>query len=133
MIEYIPIFIYLVAVLGFAGFSLLVPHVVAPRKKTIVKDMPYESGMDPIGDARKPLDVRFYLIAILFLIFDVELLLVVPYAVAFKGENGIPADFRGLVLGVMILLVGTLALAYLVAWRKGVFQWRAIQPDRNKS
>ena len=69
MTEFIPIFLYFLAVLGFAGFSLLAPHLVAPRKKTIVKDMPYESGMDPIGDARKPLDIRFYLIAILFLIF----------------------------------------------------------------
>jgi NADH-quinone oxidoreductase subunit A len=97
------------------------------RKKTIVKDMPYESGMDPIGDARKPLDIRFYLIAILFLIFDIELLLVVPYAVAFNAENGLPVSYRGLVLGVMLLLIGTLALAYLVAWRKGVFQWRSSQ------
>lgn len=127
MTEFLPIFLYFLAVLGFAGFSLIAPHVVAPRKKTVVKDMPYESGMDPIGDARKPLDIRFYLIAILFLIFDIELLLVVPYAVALKAENGIPGEFRGLVLGVMLLLVGTLALAYLVAWRRGVFHWRTNQ------
>jgi len=127
MTEFAPIFLYLIAVLGFAGFSLLAPHIVAPRKKTLVKDMPYESGMDPIGDARKPLDIRFYLIAILFLIFDIELLLVVPYAVAFNADNGVPISFRGLVLGVMLLLIGTLALAYAVAWRKGVFQWRSSQ------
>jgi NADH-quinone oxidoreductase subunit A len=127
MSEFAPIFLYFLAVLGFAGFSLLAPHVVAPRKRTLVKEMPYESGMDPIGDARKPLDIRFYLIAILFLIFDIELLLVVPYAVALKGEDGIPVDFRPLVLGVMLLLVGTLVVAYMVAWRKGVFQWRKRQ------
>jgi NADH-quinone oxidoreductase subunit A len=127
MSEYAPIFLYLVAVLGFAAFSLVAPHFVGPRKKTVVKDMPYESGMDPIGDARKPLDVRFYLVAILFLVFDVELLLIVPYAVALRAENGIPVDFRPLVLGVMVLLIATLALAYLVAWRKGVFQWRSHQ------
>ena len=125
MSQFGPIFLYFLAVVGFAAFSLLAPHLIAPRKKTTVKDMPYESGMDPIGDARKPLDVRFYLVAILFLVFDIELLLIVPYAVALRGENGIPLALRPLVLGVMVLLIGTLALAYLVAWRKGVFQWRS--------
>ena len=73
MANYLPILIYLIAVIGFAAVSLLAPHIVAPRKRT-VKDMPYESGMDPVGDARKPFDVKFYLIAILFLVFDIELL-----------------------------------------------------------
>ena len=125
MASFVPIFLYLLAVIGFAGFSLLVPHLIAPRKKTVVKDMPYESGMDPVGDTRQPLEIRFYLIAILFLIFDIELLLVIPYAVAFNAQNGIPPDIRSLVLGVMLLLVGTLALAYGVALRRGVFQWRS--------
>ena len=71
---YLPILIYLIAVIGFAAVSLVLPHLVGPRKPTIVKDMPYESGMDPIGDVRKPLDIKFYLMAILFLVFDVELL-----------------------------------------------------------
>ncbi|MFN7706600.1 MAG: NADH-quinone oxidoreductase subunit A, partial [bacterium] len=69
--NYLPILIYLIAVIGFAAVSLLAPHIVAPRKRTRVKDMPYESGMDPVGDARKPFDVKFYLIAILFLVFDI--------------------------------------------------------------
>jgi NADH-quinone oxidoreductase subunit A len=130
MESYLPIFIYFVAVLGFAGVSLLAPHVVAPRKRTVVKDMPYESGMDPTGDARKPLDVKFYLIAILFLIFDIELLLIYPYVVALRADGGIPLAFRPLVLGVMVLLLATLALAYVLAWRRGVFQWRSDQrPD----
>ena len=124
------ILIYLVAVLGFAAFSLIAPHLVAPRKKTRIKGMPYESGMDPIDDARKPMDVQFYLMAILFLVFDVELLLVLPYAVALRAEYGLPVAFRPVVLVVMALLLGTLALAYVVAWRSGVFQWR--QRDRDQ-
>ena len=124
MSQFFPILLYFLAVLGFAAFSLLAPHIVAPRKRTIVKDMPYESGMDPIGDVRKPLDIRFYLIAILFLVFDIELMLVVPYAVALKAEDGIPVEFRGLVLGVMLFLIATLGIAYGIAWRSGVFQWR---------
>ena len=79
---YYPIFIYLVVVLGFAVSAVLASHVIGPRKRqTPVKQMPYESGMDPIGDARQRFDVKFYLIAILFLVFDVELLFLYPWAV----------------------------------------------------
>jgi NADH-quinone oxidoreductase subunit A len=86
--------------------------------------MPYESGMDPVGDVRAPLEVKFYLIAILFLVFDVELVFLYPWAVALQGEDGIPFGLRAIVLGVLLVLVATLGIAYAVAWRKGVFQWR---------
>ena len=129
MAEYLPIFIYSLAVLGFAGFSLIAPHVVAPRKSTPVKDMPYESGMDPIGDARKPLDVKFYLIAILFIVFDVELLYVYPWATVIgsyhESAEAIPAEARMGLLLVMVSLLVSLAIGYVYAWRKGVFQWRS--------
>ncbi len=125
MEQFFPILIYLVAVLGFAAVSLFLPHLVAPRKKTTIKEMPYESGMDPIGDTRKPLDVKFYLMAILFLVFDIELLFIYPWAVAIKSEGGgFPADSRMSILIVMAVLIATLGLAYLYAWRKRVFQWR---------
>lgn len=124
MAEYFPILIYFVAALGVALFSAIAPHLIAPRKPTKIKDMPYESGMDPKGDARQPLDVRFYLIAILFLIFDVELLYLYPWAISIQGEDGLPRELRPLVLGVMLVLLVTLAIAYLVARRKGVFDWR---------
>ena len=71
---YYPILIYLAIILVFALSALVVSHHLGPQKKTSVKQMPYESGMDPIGDARQHFDVKFYLIAILFLVFDVELL-----------------------------------------------------------
>ena len=80
--------------------------------------------MDPMGDARQPLDVRFYLIGILFLIFDVELLYLYPWSVSIEGEGGFPRELRPLVLGVMLVLLATLAIAYLVARRKGVLDWR---------
>lgn len=121
---YLPIFIYLIAVIGFAAVSLVLPHIVAPRRPTIVKDMPYESGMDPIGDVRKPLDIKFYLMAILFLVFDVELLFLYPWAVALNNPDGIPIDYRFPVLWVMLVLLVTLGLAYVVALKKGVFEWR---------
>lgn len=122
--EYLPILVYLFAVVLVTAFSIIAPHLIAPRKPTRVKDMPYESGMDPVGDVRAPLEVKFYLIAILFLVFDVELVFLYPWAVALQGEDGIPGGLRLLVLGVLLLLVATLGVAYAVAWRKGVFQWR---------
>ena len=122
----LPVLIYLIFVIGFAAVSLAVPHLIAPRKPTRVKDMPYESGMDPTGDARRPLAIKFYLIAILFMVFDVELLFLYPWAVALNGAtgDGIPDENRGAVLFVMVALIVTLTLAYLVALRKGVFNWR---------
>ncbi len=124
MANYLPILIYLIAVIGFAAVSLLAPHIVAPRKRTRVKDMPYESGMDPVGDARKPFDVKFYLIAILFLVFDIELLFLYPWAVSLLAPDGVPTAFRPAVLAVLTVLMATLGLAYVVAYRKGVFDWR---------
>ena len=122
--EFLPIFIYMLAILGFAAFSLVAPHVVAPRKKNAIKDMPYESGMDPTGDARKPLDIRFYLIAILFLVFDVELLLIYPYAVAFNAPDGLGHEYRPVVFGILMLLFATVGLAYIYARKRGIFGWR---------
>ncbi|TXH00976.1 MAG: NADH-quinone oxidoreductase subunit A, partial [Candidatus Moraniibacteriota bacterium] len=118
--SYIPILIYSFAVLGFAAVSLLLPHLVAPRKKTPIKDMPYESGMDPVGDARKPLDIKFYLIAILFLLFDVELLFLYPWAVA--NRSIVTPETKFGILIALLSLSGTLFLAYVYAWKKGVFQ-----------
>lgn len=100
-------------------------HLVGPRKRTAVKMMPYESGMDPIGDARQRFDVKFYLMAILFLVFDVELLFLYPWAVIAYRENGvIPEGLRPLVLWEVLLFLATLVVAYVYAWRKGVFRWR---------
>ena len=119
-----PVFIYLVAVLLFAFGSLATADLVAPRKKTPVKSMPYESGMDPVDDARQHFDVKFYLVAILFLIFDVELLFLYPWAVGAYAEGGIPAELRDPVFRVMLAFLATLVIAYVYEWRKGVFQWR---------
>jgi NADH-quinone oxidoreductase subunit A len=88
--------------------------------------MPYESGMDPIGDARQHFDVKFYLIAILFLVFDVELLFLYPWAVAaYRGvDGGIPEGFGTVVFWEVVVFLFTLVVAYVYAWRRGVFRWR---------
>ena len=145
--SFLPIFVFIAILVGFVITNLALAHSVGPKKSTTVKEMPYESGMDPVGDARRPFDVKFYLVAILFLVFDVELLFLYPWAVSayveqpahwagspFEVPNlamhlghvspGIPLELRGTVFGVMLVFIATLAIAYVYAWRKGVFKWR---------
>jgi NADH-quinone oxidoreductase subunit A len=119
-----PLLIYAVVLLGFVVTNLILARVAGPKKKTPVKQMPYESGMDPVGDARQPFDVKFYLVAILFLVFDVELLFLYPWATSAYVDGGIPVELRGTVFGVMLVFMATLVIAYIYAWRKGVFRWR---------
>jgi NADH-quinone oxidoreductase subunit A len=137
-----PVFIFLAVVLVFAAATLVATQLLGPHRRTAVKLMPYESGMDPVGDARQRFDVKFYLIAILFLVFDVELLFLYPWAVAtFREPPGreiheavqaaaVPTlaqsvdPFRSAIFWEVIVFLVTLAVAYVYAWRKGVFRWR---------
>jgi len=137
--EYTPVFIFLVMAVMIAASMLILSALLGPRKTTGVKQMPYESGMDPIGDARQRFDVRYYLVAIVFLLFDVELLFLYPWAVAQWSADtslvslpaavampvaGVPAEFRGWVFGEIVLFIIILVMAFAYAWRKGVFEWR---------
>src|SRR5580658_8884169 len=122
--SYLPVFIYLVGIIGFAvgavaGSQLL---FLKPRKDTAVKLMPYESGMDPIGSARMQFDIKFYLIAILFLVFDVELLFLYPWAVIAYAEGGDPTwktVFGTVVFLEILVFLATFVIAYVYAWKKG--------------
>jgi len=126
---YYPVLIYAVVVAAFALGAIAATHLFPfkPRKPTRIKSMPYESGMDPVGSARMQFDIKFYLIAILFLVFDVELLFLYPWAVIAYGDGG-DQLWRGVFgtavfVEILVFLV-TLAIAYVYAWRKGVFRWR---------
>src|SRR3954451_4449600 len=124
METYYPLFVYGFILIGFVITNLVLAHIAGPRKPTSVKEMPYESGMDPVGDARQPFDVKFYVVAILFLVFDVELLFLYPWAVTAYASTGLPLELRGTVFVVMLSFIATLVIAYVYAWRKGVFRWR---------
>jgi NADH-quinone oxidoreductase subunit A len=125
MEAFYAILIFAGVLVGFAAVNLILTHTIGPVKRTPVKQMPYESGMDPVGDARQPFDVKFYLVAILFLVFDVELLFLYPWAVAaYAGPGGVDPELRRTVFGVMLVFMATLVIAYVYAWRKGVFRWR---------
>src|SRR5271157_1957637 len=80
--EFTPIFLFLLVAVAIALSMMIASAVLGPHKHTKVKQMPYESGMNPFGDARQRFDVRYYLVAIVFLLFDVELLFLYPWAVA---------------------------------------------------
>jgi NADH:ubiquinone oxidoreductase subunit 3 (subunit A) len=127
LVAYYPIFLYLAVCILIPVAALLATHVINPKKKTAVKLMPYESGMDPVGSAQHKFDIKFYLIAILFLVFDVELLLLYPWAVIAYRDDGAKTwreTFGRVVFCEMLFFIATLAVAYIYAWRKGVFKWR---------
>ena len=121
---YFPIFLYLAVIVGFAVSALVVAHLLGPGKRTPVKQMPYESGMDPIGDARQRFDVRFYLVAILFLVFDVELLFLYPWAASYLDGAAPLEGFGVVIFWEVLVFLATVVVAYVYAWRRGVFRWR---------
>jgi NADH-quinone oxidoreductase subunit A len=131
--EFTSVFLFLIVAIGIGASMIVASALLAPSRTTRVKQMPYESGMDPIGDARQRFDVRFYLVAIVFLLFDVELLFLYPWAVAQWSlvtpeltvtAAGIPTEFRGWVFWEVMVFIVILASAFAYAWRKGVFEWR---------
>jgi NADH-quinone oxidoreductase subunit A len=126
-----PILLFVV-VTALAAITMLgMGRLVGPSRKGKVKEMPYEAGMDPIHDTRRRFDFRFHLLAIEFLVLDVELLFLYPWAVASRNEMGIQAaidarlvESRLLVFGGVVLFFTILILGFVYTWRKGVFQWR---------
>ncbi len=118
MANYIPILIMIGLGLGFAGGSMLLSQLVGPRKPTPEKLAPYECGMPPVGSARERQSVKFYLVAMIFLLFDIEVAFLYPWAIAFRalGKTG----FWQIVTFFALLLTG-----YIYIWRKGAFDWGA--------
>jgi NADH-quinone oxidoreductase subunit A len=127
----LPVLLMMGAAILLAGTLLGLGSCLGPRRAGAVKEMPYESGMDPIHDARRRFDVRFHLVAIAFLVFDVELLFLYPWAVSQRHPAGFqrlaaadPAFQPGLVFVEVLVFVALLAVGFVYAWRRGVFRWR---------
>ncbi|MEE9294562.1 MAG: NADH-quinone oxidoreductase subunit A [Phycisphaerae bacterium] len=124
--------LFVIALIGsITAVMLLLAHLVRPAKTGAVKDSTYESGMPVIGDARKRFNVRFYVVAMLFLLFDVEVVFLWPWALVFHdaataGET-IPTDMgqpdAGVLLAAMGLFAGFLVIGFVYEWRRGMFQW----------
>jgi len=114
--NYVPIFIF-IAIVGIAlPLTLVVAKLVRPENPNRAKLMPYECGIDPVDNARGRYTVRFYIVAILFVVFDVETIFLFPWAVQFKalGKFGLLE---------MFIFLGILIVGYLWVWRKGALEW----------
>ena len=115
-IETLPILLFILCSTGLAVGLLVVSRLFGPHRAGAVKQMPYESGMDPIHDTRRRFDVQFHLVAIAFLVFDVEVLFLYPWAVSF--------DMLGLFGFVeMVIFIVTVFIAYTYVWRRGGLDW----------
>lgn len=125
--DYVPIAIMFLVAAGFGVSQLLVTQLIGPRKRTAIKLMPYECGKDPIGSARDKFSIKFYTVAVIFLLFDIEVLFIIPFAVAFKSlmaEEKISGIAFGTIAFVEIMaFVATLVIGYIYVWKKGVFDW----------
>jgi NADH-quinone oxidoreductase subunit A len=115
-IDYLPILVMVVVVVAFAAIALTISALIGPRHPTTAKLEPYESGMPPFGSARRRISVRYYLTAVLFILFDIEIIFFYPWAVLFRQ-----LQLFGLIeMGVFILI---LLIGYVYIWRKGGFDW----------
>lgn len=119
---YLPIGILVMMAITFVVFNLVATHLLGPSVKGDEKDITYESGMNPFSTARKRFNVRFYILAMTFLVFDVEIIFLYPWAVTYTKVPPASGD-AALFLGRILFFVGTSVIAYVYAWRKGVFRW----------
>jgi NADH-quinone oxidoreductase subunit A len=118
-----PVLLLIVIAVGFAVSNVALSIIIGPGRTGKGKEETYESGMVPIGDTRKRFNVRFYIVAMIFLVFDVEIVFFYPWATIFPDAIAKGGSSSGLLLVEIILFVVILLLAYNYAWGKGVFQW----------
>lgn len=125
--DYVPIAMMFLVAAGFGISQLLVTQLIGPRKRTATKLMPYECGKDPVGSARDRFSIKFYTVAVIFLLFDIEVLFIVPFAVAFKSLIAAEAStgvYYGTIAFIEIMIfLSTLVVAYIYVWKKGTFDW----------
>src|SRR5437899_9516549 len=117
-------FLLLLAFVAFNAALLIgLSHLVAPRKPTVVKDAPYESGMPPLGSAHERFSVKFYLVAVLFIIFDIETVFLIPWGAIFFGSDQAGGPSMGFLLVEMLVFLAILAVGYLYVWKRGALEW----------
>ena len=108
---------------GFAVGNVLLSTFVGQRKRTRTKLMPYECGKDPVGSARERFSVKFYLIAMIFILFDIEVIFLVPWAAVFKALAAQGPEMRTFVYLEMMVFIGLLLVGYIYVVKKGAFDW----------
>jgi NADH-quinone oxidoreductase subunit A len=113
---FLPVLVMIGLGFGFAAGNVLLSQFLGPRKPTPEKSAPYECGMPPVGDARERQSVKFYLVAMIFLLFDIEVAFLYPWAIAFR-DLGVIGYWQ------IVAFFALLTTGYLYVWRKGVFDW----------
>src|SRR6476660_2025061 len=121
--DYLPIVLMFVVAAGFAGTFIGLSQFVGQRKRTRTKLMPYECGKDPVGSARERFSVKFYLIAMIFILFDIEVIFLVPWAAVFKALASQGPEMRTFVYLEMMIFIGLLLVGYIYIVKKGAFDW----------
>jgi NADH-quinone oxidoreductase subunit A len=114
--EYLPIAVLIFFSVGIAATAVALGHLIGPRKKNRRKGQPYESGMIPYGPGQRRVPVRFYLIAVLFILFDIEIVFLLPWAVILR-------DLAIVGLIEMVIFVLILGVGLIYAWKKGALEW----------
>ncbi len=114
--SYFPILVFLGIAIGLSFIMLVLPFIVAKYRPDTEKNSPYECGFEPFGDARGQFDVRFYLVAILFIIFDLEVAFLFPWAVALS-DIGVFGFWS------MMIFLGILTVGFIYEWKKGALEW----------
>ena len=123
LMDYLPILLMFFVAAGFAVSQIGLSHLMGQKKNTRTKLMPYECGKDPVGSARERFSVKFYVIAMIFILFDIEVIFLIPWAVVFKTMAGMGGAMRTLAYTEMMLFVGLLLVGYIYIVKKGVFNW----------
>jgi NADH-quinone oxidoreductase subunit A len=118
---FLPVLVMIGLGFGFAAGNVLLSQFLGPRKPTPEKSAPYECGMPPVGDARERQSVKFYLVAMIFLLFDIEVAFLYPWAIAFR-DLGVVGYWQ------IVAFFALLTTGYLYVWRKGVFDWSTTRP-----
>src|SRR4030066_1199434 len=116
LIEYLAILIYIAIAVAFAVFTIAASYLLGQRKPTAIKQSPYECGMTTIGPTYKKIPIKYYIIAMLFLVFDIEVVFLYPWAVVFK-------QFKVFAFVSMVVFIGILLIAYIYIWKKGALEW----------
>jgi NADH-quinone oxidoreductase subunit A len=121
MQPYIP-FLMLLGLAIVAGVTMIAAsHLLGPQRPTEVKERPYESGMPPLGTAHERFSVKFYLVAMLFIVFDIETVFLIPWATIYFGGSGTIS--MGFLLVEMLVFLVILFVGYVYVWKRGAFQW----------
>jgi len=120
LIDYLPLLIFFGIAVAFGVFVVIASYLVGQHKPTPSKMAPYECGVTTVGTSRRRIPIRYYLVAMLFLLFDIEIVFIYPWAVVFRD---LKASLGILIFFEMLVFIGILIIAYVYIWKRGALEW----------